>query len=97
MANGIKLSDASLRYQKAYRNLWRYGISSCDFTRMRISQMDRCAICGVDEKLNIDHCHETGTVRGLLCGGCNRGLGQFGDSLERMRSAVSYMERFLSS
>lgn len=45
-----------------------------------------------NRKLSVDHCHETGKVRGLLCQRCNTGLGFFSDNLELMRSAVQYLE-----
>lgn len=43
-------------------------------------------------KLSVDHCHETGVVRGLLCQRCNTGLGFFSDDVELMKSAVKYLE-----
>lgn len=39
----------------------------------------------------LDHCHETGKFRGWLCQTCNRGLGSFGDSAERLRKAIDYL------
>lgn len=57
----------------------KYGLSPAEFTAMLVAQDHRCAICRVDfsrvaRGANIDHCHETGRVRALLCGPCNRGL-----------------------
>ena len=40
----------------------------------------------------LDHCHDTETFRGWLCFHCNSGLGQFKDSLDRIKSAVKYLE-----
>jgi hypothetical protein len=58
------------------------------------SQDHRCAVCrepvGVD-RLHVDHDHATGEFRGLLCHLCNRGLGHFGDSPERLDAAAVYL------
>ena len=47
-----------------------------------------------DEKyLAIDHCHESGIVRGLLCMPCNTGLGNFKDNVQTLLNAIKYLER----
>lgn len=43
--------------------------------------------------LAIDHCHKTGTIRGLLCTNCNNGIGRFKDSIELLKNAVIYLQR----
>lgn len=61
--------------------------------------MDACAICGNSENLHIDHdhscCQNTPTcgecTRGVLCAGCNHGLGMFGDDPSRLRAAIQYL------
>ena len=58
-----------------------------------------CAICGLHElehngKLHVDHNHETGKVRGLLCTRCNTALGKFKESPTILESAVKYLERW---
>lgn len=53
----------------------------------------KCPICGKKAtRLQIDHCHRTGKVRGLLCARCNRALGQFGDSIKGLMKAVNYLK-----
>ncbi len=66
------------------------------------SQGGVCAICkkeeqiidkgGGTQRLSVDHDHDTGKIRGLLCNDCNVGLGRFKDNLELLRSAVAYLE-----
>jgi hypothetical protein len=71
---------------------------------MADQQQGRCAICATDLNLSstdvcrdktvaVDHCHETGKVRGILCGMCNTGLGSFKDSEKRLASAIQYLRR----
>jgi hypothetical protein len=53
-----------------------------------------CESCGnSDRTMNIDHCHETGKVRGLLCGDCNRALGLLGDKEENILSLLNYKRK----
>lgn len=51
-----------------------------------------CVICGNMENLHMDHDHETGEFRGLLCCKHNTGLGMFGDSVEILKRAIAYLE-----
>ncbi len=54
----------------------RYGLLEVDFEAMLIAQSGLCAACEIQlVDLRIDHCHKTGTVRGLLCPTCNVGVG----------------------
>lgn len=63
------------------RLLKRYGLKPEDFARLLLDQGGKCAICvrpsGGKRMLDIDHCHKTGEIRGLLCHRHNRGLGFF--------------------
>ena len=51
-----------------------------------------CDLCGRRGELHIDHDHETGAVRGSLCGPCNRGLGFLQDSPALLRAAIEYLQ-----
>lgn len=58
------------------------------------AQQGRCAICGREGRagtLEIDHCHETGVIRGLLCGTCNTTLGWLGDNEAGVRRFLAYL------
>ena len=76
----------------------RYGITSDEYKEIYYNQSGKCAICFVGEsetqhgKFDIDHCHETGKVRGLLCPKCNKALGLFDDDLGRLSRAKSYLK-----
>jgi hypothetical protein len=76
-----------------------YGLTVEDYDALLASQNGKCAICGsefADKRvgfLHVDHDHETGEVRGLLCSSCNRGLGFFKDDPNLMRRGIEYLER----
>lgn len=63
-----------------------------------VAQGGVCAICfGVNIsgiRLSVDHNHETGVIRGLLCDNCNRGLGHMQDSIDILMSAVAYLKEY---
>ena len=79
--------------------LRKYGLSNGDYESMLAKQGGVCAICGEppnpkrQHDLAVDHCHLTGTVRGLLCHKCNIGLGHFEDSEGLMTKAIDYLKR----
>ena len=50
-----------------------------------------CQLCGSEDKLVPDHCHETGKVRGVLCGSCNRALGVLGDTKDSIQNVLTYL------
>jgi len=73
-----------------------YEVSPEEVKKMYDKQEGKCLISGVHETeldgiLNVDHCHETGYVRGLICGKLNRGLGLFNHSIKLMISGVVYL------
>lgn len=79
------------------RRLKKFGVTVDAYAAMFNAQGGCCAICGAPDvaegRLNVDHCHRTSVVRGLLCGACNRGLGHFADSPGRLLAAVTYLIR----
>ncbi|MFB6568365.1 endonuclease VII domain-containing protein [Streptomyces noursei] len=83
------------QYVLAYKLKSEFGITIEDRDRMLVEQNGLCAICKAEphptQGLAVDHCHDTGRVRGLLCHKCNRGIGYFKDSPERLRRAAAYL------
>lgn len=77
----------------------QYGITPEQFTRMMIQQQGRCAICstafgeGQGKAPYVDHCHENGTLRELLCSRCNVALGHADDSPERLQAMADYIRK----
>jgi hypothetical protein len=78
-----------------------YGITDAQRGAMEDSQDGRCAICLREgflmhethtKKLNVDHCHDSGKVRMLLCHNCNRALGLLNDDVETILRAAAYVE-----
>ncbi len=74
-----------------------YGIEPEQFDTMLAAQSFRCAICEASEPggrgtWKVDHCHTTGAVRGLLCNGCNVGLGYFKDNQNALLKAAYYLK-----
>ena len=71
----------------------RYGITAEQYDAMAAGQGSLCLLCRVRPPKHVDHDHLTGKVRGLLCSGCNQGLGNFKDDAARLRAAADYVER----
>ena len=78
-----------------------YNISIEDYRQMLLDQNNLCKICEtagfkLDPRshtlLVVDHCHQSGKVRGLLCHNCNRALGLFKDNLEAIERSIIYLK-----
>lgn len=71
----------------------KFGLSQEAYDEMFKAQDGRCAICGEipDSTLHVDHDHATKEIRGLLCRGCNTGLGNFKDSPDLLLKAMKYL------
>lgn len=71
-----------------------YGITEQQYLDMIEAQGGVCAICKRDMKRpQIDHCHTTGKVRGVLCSACNGALGKFQDNPEILKVAIEYLRK----
>lgn len=93
---GCAVSKIKQLRNRKWKLKHRYGLSVFDYNEMLRQQNMRCGICGIhhlldNARLNVDHCHDTNTVRGLLCGTCNVGLGMFLDSEELLEKAKEYL------
>jgi hypothetical protein len=78
---------------RTYHLSRRYGISADEAELMLRAQGGLCAICRAAPAAHVDHDHESGRVRELLCFNCNGGLGQFRDDPAVLRAAAEYVER----
>lgn len=86
-------------------DLAKYGITEREYEAMLTGQGGRCAICGADDPGSrrnsrlgaqhwpVDHCHDTGRVRGLLCGSCNAGIAMLKHDRRILAQADSYLMR----
>lgn len=75
----------------------RYGITPDEYDRILAQQGGKCACCGRDantcgRRLFVDHCHETGRIRGIICNRCNYGIGALGDNIEGLNRAIEYLK-----
>lgn len=69
----------------------RYGISLADKQELIEKQAGLCAICVTEGATELDHCHATGVIRGVLCKGCNTALGGFKDNPAFLAKAIEYL------
>ena len=86
------------QYQANAARKHLYGITSEQFTELLILQDHGCAICAKSatiqgKALAVDHCHDTGKIRGLLCDVCNRAIGLFKNNAAYLQSAVKYLTK----
>ena len=76
-----------------------YGISLNDFIKMLEDQGYRCGICATHlaeanpKNVHIDHCHDSGVIRGVLCNSCNMGIGMLKDNVTVLKQAIVYLEK----
>ena len=77
----------------AYYFYRRYKLTKKQVAEIRAAQDDRCAICGDPEPQHLDHDHDSGAIRQLLCQRCNHGLGLLRDDPAVLRAAADYVEQ----
>jgi len=85
---------------REYYLIHAYGITQKGYEDLVAKQGGKCGVCGrsLEETIgkgrpHVDHDHETGKVRGILCHFCNVGLGNLGDSIEILEAAIAYLRR----
>jgi hypothetical protein len=94
--------EKKLQYQKAWaannkdrtavhKIKYNYGLTEEAYSLLIIQQDYKCKICNKEEKLHIDHDHNTNKIRGLLCGKCNKALGLFQDDPANLDKAAAYL------
>ena len=86
------------RLAKDYKLRSNYGIPLGTYDKMLTEQGGRCAICGATDPggagdFHVDHCHDRGNVRGLLCHNCNIGIGHFKHDQSLLLKAISYLAK----
>ncbi|MCX3063934.1 endonuclease VII domain-containing protein [Streptomyces beihaiensis] len=70
----------------------RADLTETERDEMAASRTGLCAICRKASPAHVDHCHETGRVRGVLCFNCNSAIGKLGDAPDTTRRATAYLE-----
>lgn len=75
-----------------------YGLEWDEYLDLMNKQCGKCALCGSegsgkDTRLVVDHCHETGRVRGLLCWSCNVGIGLFKEDPDLLNKVIDYIRK----
>ena len=75
-------ADRMRRYQLKHH----YGLTPEDVPK-------NCQVCGSTKKICVDHCHETGRLRGFLCDACNKSAGLLQDDANRLRALADYLEK----
>ena len=90
-----KKNKDRVRNKELKRN---FGISLHEYNLMLTEQKGKCSCCGIHQneltkKFAVDHDHDTGLIRGLLCNHCNLAIGMLGDNLEGLMKALNYLEK----
>lgn len=92
----VRFRGRGLTPSDAHR-LRTYGLTPSQYRRMLEVQNYACAVCGSEEPLQVDHDHDSGAVRALLCGACNRALGLLKEDPARIAGLAFYIGRFAAA
>lgn len=100
-ARGRKWNHLHPEYVHANGLKQRYNLPLGEYQKILDAQNGTCAICKAptpghprQTNFSVDHNHTTNQIRGLLCHSCNTGIGAFKDSIEILRAAIAYLQRF---
>lgn len=88
--NNVEKVKASNRNTKLKR---LYGITQEQFLEMSNKQDNKCACCGSETKLVVDHNHTTGAIRELLCNNCNTALGLLNEDISIIQQLENYIRK----
>jgi hypothetical protein len=94
-----------VRQRERKWQLTKFGLTLAAYEALLAKQGSVCAICKrpsgtykrkhrLTTQLDVDHCHSSGRVRGLLCTRCNRALGLFRDDPQILQAAILYLETY---
>jgi hypothetical protein len=87
----LVLSNRKTKLKRAY------GIGLEEYDKMLKAQNYKCAVCGIKQEeagkkgLVVDHCHDSGKIRALLCSNCNSSLGLLKEDLQVLESLKNYI------
>lgn len=82
-------------FMKQVKSYWfkkKYGLTLSEVGEMAKAQNGKCYVCKKVEKLHVDHDHQTGQVRKLLCSRCNTWLGFLEGDLQRIKNLLAYLK-----
>lgn len=95
----VSATPSIVKREQALKRM--YGITQQDYDKMLLEQNNQCAICGTTEPKGrhtsnyfvVDHCHNSGKVRKLLCHHCNTALGLVGDNISTLETMIKYLQK----
>jgi hypothetical protein len=92
-------TEKAKKTKHAWRMKTRYNLEIEEYNQMFVDCENKCMICGthnddLKRTLCVDHNHETGEVRGLLCSPCNSVIGYSHENIDVLYSAIKYLKKF---